>query len=186
MLEHVEKAIDRAISVVQEDTRPGRKFLFERVEPLFFALTQIHKDYLKEFDRAIGLMEASEDSPEAVYKVLQQISADFLPIRQKVNVLTTKLKAVVDKEGFPPKDPFADLIRVINWYFHMGFGGIAKSRLKMASYNCLYDVLQDWRGDFPDYALLEEARKIRSGLVNHWATVCTSYTRVKLDYLDTE
>ncbi|MFH1985587.1 MAG: hypothetical protein ABIL58_27440 [Pseudomonadota bacterium] len=176
-------AIDRAIDIVKSERRPGRQFLFQQVEPLFFSLTAIHRDYLKVFDRAILLMEAAEHTPDAAYNELQQMIADFLPVRQKVHLLTYELKQSMKKSDADVKDPFSDLIRKINWYFHMGFGGIAKSRLMMANYSCLYDILQDWRGDFTDYTLLEEARKLRNQLASHWSTLCTSYTRVKLSYL---
>ena len=150
---------------------------------MFISLTAIHRDYLKVFDRAIALMEAAEHTPDAAFGELQQMLADFLPVRQKVHLLTSELKQSMKQADTDIKDPFSDLIRKINWYFHMGFGGIAKSRLMMTSYSCLYDILQDWRGDFTDYNLLEEARKLRNQLVSHWSTLCTSYTRVKLVYL---
>lgn len=183
MLQLSASAIDRAIDIVRGQHLPGRRFLFDQVEPLFFALTAIHGDYLKVFDRAVLLMEAAEHTPDAAFNELQQMLADFLPVRQKVHVLTYELKQSMKQVDKEIKDPFSDLIRKINWYFHMGFGGIAKSRLMMASYSCLYDILQDWRGDFTDHTLLEEVRKLRNQLVSHWSTLCTSYTRVKLAYL---
>jgi len=186
MLQQTATAIDRAIDVVKNRPQPGRRSLFDDVEPLFFSITALHRDYLKVFDRAIDLMEASEDTPDASFKGLQQMIADFLPVRQKVNMLTHELKQSVRQADVDFNDPFSDLIRKINWYFHMGYGGIAKSRLMMDSYSSLYDILQDWRGDFPDYTLLEEARKLKNQLVIHWAALCTSYTRVKLTYLGSD
>ena len=183
MLQQTASAIDLAIDIVRNRRRPGRQFLFDRVEPLFFSLTAAHRDYLRVFDRAIVLMEASEQTPDAAFDELQQMIANFLPMRQKVHLLTYELKQFMKTADVDLKDPFTDMIRKINWYFHMGFGGIAKSRLMMANYSCLHDILQDWRGDFTDYTLLDEARKLRNQLVSHWATLCTSYTRVKLAYL---
>lgn len=183
MLQQSASAIDLAIDVVKSRHRQGRQFLFQQVEPLFFSLAAAHRDYIAVFDRAIMLMEASEHTPDTAFNEMQRMIADFLPLRQKVHLLTYELKQFTKTPRMDLKDPFNDLIRKINWYFHMGFGGIARSRLMMGNHSCLHDILQDWRGDFTDYTLLEEAKKLKTQLSAHWKTLCTSYTRVKLAYL---
>ncbi len=183
MTHNLISAIDQAVDIVRKNPTPGIKPLFDQVEPLFFQLTGTHRAYLHTFDDVIVLMQLPEEAIENTYDEIQAIKTSLEPVRIKVNVLTEALKQSYTPGKANAKDPLADLMRKVNWYFHIGAGGISKFRLKVSSYTCLYDILSDWRAGFTDYALLSEATNLRGNLIRHWSTLCISYTKVKLLYL---
>ena len=183
MAHNLISAIDMAVELVRNSPEPGSATLFNQVEPLFFELTRRHSAYIRTFDDVIVLMQMSEASVENTYADIQAIKTSLEPVRIKVNVLTEALKQAFQPGKTNSKDPLADFLRKINWYFHIGAGGISKFRLKVSSYTSLYDILSDWKAGFTDYALLSETRTLRGSLIKHWSSLCTSYTRVKLLYL---
>ena len=183
MTHNLISAIDMAVELVRDNPEPGSRPLFNQVEPLFFELTKTHSAYIHTFDDVIVLMQMPEESVENTYDEIQAIKTSLEPVRIKVNVLTEALKQAFKPGKTNAKDPLADFLRKVNWYFHIGAGGISKFRLKVSSYTCLYDILSDWKAGFTDYALLSETTNLRGNLVRHWATLCTSYTKVKLSYL---
>ena len=183
MTHNLISAIDIAVELVRNTPEPGNSPLFNQVEPLFFQLAKTHSAYIHTFDDVIVLMQMPEASVENTYDEIQAIKTSFEPARIKVNVLTEALKQAFKPGKTNAKDPLADFLRKVNWYFHIGAGGISKSRLKVSSYTCLYDILSDWKAGFTDYALLSEATNLRGNLIRHWSTLCTSYTKVKLFYL---
>ena len=176
-------AIDMAVELVRNIPEPGNRPLFHQVEPLFFKLTSTHSAYIHTFEDVIILMQMPEESVENTYAEIQAIKTSFEPVRMKVHVLTEALQQAFKPGKTHAKEPLADFLRKVNWYFHIGAGGISKSRLKVGSYTCLYDVMADWKAGFTDYALLSEATNLQGNLVRHWSTLCTSYTQVKLSYL---
>jgi len=176
-------AIDMAVALVRSHPEPGTGPLFDQIEPLFFELAKTHTAYIHTFDDVIVLMQLPEESIENTYDEIQAVKASLEPIRIKVNVLTEALKQSFKPSKSNAKDPLADFLRKVNWYFHIGAGGISKFRLKVSSYTCLYDILSDWKAGFTDYALLSETTNLRGNLIRHWATLCTSYTKVKSFYL---
>ena len=184
MTHNLISAIDMAVELVRNTPEPGNSPLFNQVEPLFFQLAQTHSAYIHTFDDVIVLMQMPEASAENTYEEIQAIKTSFEPVRIKVNVLTEALKQAFKPGKTNAKDPLADFLRKVNWYFHIGSGGISKYRLKVSSYTCLYDILTDWKAGFTDYALLPEVTKLRGNLIRHWSTLCTSYTHVKSAYLN--
>ena len=183
MTHYLIPAIDMAVELVTNTPEPGNSPLFSQVEPLFFELTRTNSAYLRTFEDVIVLMQMAEGSAENTHDEIQAIRTSFEPVRLKINVLTEALKQAFEPENPNTKDPLADFLRQVNWYFHIGAGGISRFRLKVGSYTCLYDILSDWQAGSADFALLSEAHILRGSLVRHWSTLCTSYTRVKLSYL---
>jgi hypothetical protein len=181
-------AIDRLAAVVQRarglvgQPRSGaRKFLFEQFEPFFFELTAVHRVVLGLFDEALALMESPASAAETARRELDRRCAACAPAQEQVRALTRELKQAAE-EGGAGRDPFTELIRKINWYFHLGVGGIRESRFLMSGRTSLFEVLGNWQGA-GDAAALEDVRRLRKNLVSQWATLCTSYTRVKLAFL---
>jgi len=184
MTHNLISAIDMAVELVRNHPEPGSRPLFNQVEPLFFELTKTHSAYIRTFDDVIVLMQMPEESIDNTYDEIQAIKTSLEPVRIKVNVLTEALKQAFKPGKANTKDPLADFLIKVNWYFHIGAGGISKFRLKVSSYTCLYDILSDWKAGFTDYALLSETTNLRGNLIRHWSTLCTSYTNVKLSYLN--
>jgi hypothetical protein len=60
-------AIDMAAELVRNNPEPGKRPLFDQVEPLFFQLTRTHKAYIHTFDDVIVLMQLSGESIEDPY-----------------------------------------------------------------------------------------------------------------------
>lgn len=183
MIESSIEALDRAITVLEHPSGTGNEYLFGHIEPLFFLLTRHHPVYVRLFDRAIEMMKSAEDEPETAFAGIQTLLSELTPGRERVYRLTGVLKSTDSDPKTESIKSAAPWIRKINWYFYLGFGGIVRSRLRMGSHTCLYDILQDWRGDFVDYVLLEETEKLRSSLRTQWITLCTTYTQIKLELL---
>jgi hypothetical protein len=169
------KVLDRALALVQNPREDARKFLFEHFEPFFFELTALNRDYLAVFDEVIAEME--RPAPRA--NKLGSYRHVLQPAQEKVRVLSRTLAQVKPSAG-GGRDPFTDLLRKINWYIHLGVGGIAEARMLSKGASSLCDLLGDWPKTDDPRPLVEEARRLRRNLVSQWATLCTSYTQVKL------
>jgi hypothetical protein len=181
-LDRLAAVIERARGLVTHPPLTARKFLFDHFEPFFFELTAVHREYLGFFDEILALMQSAAESPGAVRLELNRRREACAPLQERIQALTRELKQAAAVGGNPGRDPFTELIRKINWYFHLGVGGIKEARFLMSGRTSLFEVLGEWRG-VGDAGLLEDAQRLRRNLVSQWATLCTSYTQVKLSFL---